>query len=138
MSREWDHKDHWRLRGKDFMVEVTRHGTTADPYFERGAHRWAVYAYIYPSHPHFSAFDGPAMWQPAASILPLHGGPSFLRAHVDADGKVTSYQVGADYDHLHDEHFTFYATKEDAREVFSDAEELHEWLSKSATAGSAQ
>ena len=31
------------------------------------------------------------------------------------------------------EHFTHCATKEEAAEVFQDAEELHEWLTKRAT-----
>lgn len=134
---EWRHKDVWGMDGKDFMVQVSRHSVTlispGGGYDAEGPHRWCVYAYIYPKHPHFAAFDGTeAMWQDAAAMLPLHGGPSLCRKHLDADGKVTSYQVGADYNHLHDWPYTQYATKDDARAVFSDAAELHAWLMECA------
>lgn len=132
MTDEWDRKDLWRKHGKDFVIEISRHSVKPSGFdFGKGEHRWAVYAYIYPEHPHFAAFDGVKMWQPAASMLPLHGGPSFLRRHTDDDGKVTSYQVGADYDHLRDDRFSDCATQKDAWEVFSDAEDLHKWLSSS-------
>lgn len=129
MSHEpWDHKDVWRRRGNDFLVEVTRHSVTTseiDPY--DGPNRWAVYAYIYPKHPHFAAFDGPRMWQDASAQLHLHGGCSLLEYPM-YEGKVTSAKVGADYHHLHDDRFTHYSTPEEAYEVFADAEELFEQL----------
>lgn len=125
---EWNHKDEWRRRGKDFLVTITRHTEASfDPY--DGPNRWAVYAYVYPKHPYFDAFDGTeTTWQDAASRMPLHGGPSFMRVHKDFDGKVTAQQVGADYHHLHDDAFAHHATKEDAYEVFNDAGELFQWL----------
>jgi hypothetical protein len=130
---DWRHKDIWSLDGKNFMVQVSRHSEPVREesacYDSRGSHRWCVYAYIYPKHPHFAAFNGTEeMWQAATTMLPLHGGPSLCHQHLKADGAVTSYQVGADYDHLHDWHFTQQATKEEAYEVFSDAEALHAWL----------
>jgi hypothetical protein len=125
----WDHKDAWRKRGQDFMVEVTRHNGTED--ISEGPHRWAVYAYIYPKHPHFAEFDGPHMWQLAATCLPLHGYPSYLEYPM-YEGKVTSVKVGADYHHLHDYHFTHYATPNEAREVFDDAQALFDWLQAAA------
>jgi hypothetical protein len=55
--------------------------------------------------------------------------PSYFRAHWDRDTEAfTSMQVGADYHHLHDDHFTHYATREDAYEVFEDAQRLYDWL----------
>ena len=134
---EWRHKDVWSMDGKDFMVQVSRHSVTLiDPgccYDSEGPHRWCIYAYIYPKHPHFAAFDGTeTMWQDAAAMLPLHGGPSLCHKHLNAAGEVASYQVGADYNHLHDWRFTQQATKEDAREVFSDAKQLHAWLTECA------
>lgn len=130
---KWNHKDLWRMSGKDFMVEVSRHSEPVREdsgcYDSEGPHRWCVYAYIYPKHPHFSAFNGTEdMWQDAAAMLPLHCGPSLCRKHLNAAGDVTSYQVGADYHHLHDWQYTQMATKDDARAVFNDAEELHTWL----------
>jgi hypothetical protein len=63
------------------------------------------------------------MFQEAATILPLHGGPSLVEYPM-YEGKVTSVKVGADYHHLHDDRFTRFSTANEAHEVFSDAEEL--------------
>lgn len=124
------HKDEWMREGRDFLVTVTRHSVQT-LYDHEGTHRWCVYAYVYPKHPHFARFDGTeTMWQDAATALPLHRGPSLCRKHMSAEGEVTSYQVGADYNHLHDDYFTHYATPDDAREVFSDADRLFAWLDK--------
>lgn len=123
----WSHKDLWKRFGDNFLVEVSRHAVERPEEWE-GKHRWCVYAYIYPGHWHFPAFKGTDMWQEAASMMPLHGGPSYLRNH-EADGKIMSIQVGADYNHLHDERYTHMATAEEAYCVFRDAEELFNWLS---------
>lgn len=131
MSNEhWSHKDAWKRIGKDFLVEITRHEIERSDFtdYDDGLHRWCVYAYIYPKHPHFEKFEGGAMHQDAACALPLHCGPSYLRLHRDDDGDVTSVQVGSDYNHLHDNRFTHYATAEDAAEVFRDAERLFDVL----------
>lgn len=127
---DWNHKDLWRMSGPDFMVEVSRHTEQPSSYMrtEEGPNRWAVYAYVYPKHPHFKRFAGREMFQEAASGMPLHCGPSFLHWHYNDDGEPTSVQVGADYHHLYDEHFTHYASRDDAFEVFQDAERLHAWL----------
>lgn len=128
MMIEFKHKDEWSVRGTDFMVQVTRHTVAPGSCdFDEGEHRWAVYAYIYPRHPHFAIFVGDDMWQEAAAMMPLHGGPTYLRRHF-YDGKECSIQVGADYHHLNDSYVTHYATKDDAREVFLDAESLFNWL----------
>ena len=133
----WEHKDLWRLHGPNFMIEVSRHSEPVRDeggcYDSEGPNRWCVYAYIYPKHPHFAAFNGTEdMWQDAAAQMPMHGGPSFCRKHMNAKGEVTSYQVGADYHHLHDWRYTQHATKDEARSVFNDAEELHKWLTERA------
>lgn len=126
----WDHKDEWRKHGKDFLIVVSRHNGRPDEMEGTGAHRWCVYAYIYPKHPHFANFDGPHMWQDATEGMPLHGGASLLEYPM-YDGKVTSVKVGADYHHLYDD-FTHYATKEEASEVFYDADRLFAWLQERA------
>ena len=131
---DWKRKDVWKRYGRDFMVEISRHEESADEHWEsfcdaQGPHRWCVYAYIYPKHPHFANFDGDQMWQEAASCLPFHGGPSFLRYHYQADGAATSVQVGADYNHLHDSYYTRCATEKEAYTVFADAEDLFQRLS---------
>ena len=126
----------WKRWGKDFLV-VVNHYTSATPAefaCGEGPHRWCVYAYIYPSHPHFEAFDGTeTMWQDAATVLPMHGGPSLLRVHTKhPDHAIASYQVGADYNHLHDDEYTHMANEIEAASVFRDADELFDWLSAKA------
>jgi len=132
----WRHKDIWTMDGRDFTVQVSHHSVPVRDeggcYDSEGPHHWCVYAYIYPKHPHFAAFNGTEdMWQDAAACLPLHGGPSLCHKHLSGkSGEVTSYQVGADYHHLHDWRFTQMATQDDARTVFADAEQLCAWLSE--------
>jgi len=126
----WRHKDVWTRDGTNFIVQVSRHSVEkVAEYDSTGPHRWCVYAYIYPEHHEFASFKGPDMWQDAATDLPLHGGPSMLRWHYNTSGEPTSVQVGADYNHLHDEDFTHMATDDDARKVFADADKLHSALS---------
>ena len=121
----WNHKDEWKKSGDNFLVVVSRHSAMADDF--TGPNRWAVYAYIYPKHALFSKFDGPDLWQPTTTVMPLHAGCSYLRYHEDK-GIITSVQVGCDYNHLHDEAFSYCATPEDAGDVFFDAERLFEFL----------
>jgi len=127
---EWKHKDEWKRSGKDFLVSVTRHSVAVDEgcgYDSDLGHRWCVYAYIYPKHPHFANFDGPQMYQDASSCMPFHGGPSLLEYPM-YEGVVTSVKVGCDYNHLHDWEYTRMATKDEAYRVFADADELYDWL----------
>jgi hypothetical protein len=128
---EWDHKDEWRMRGDNFMVTVTRH-TVSIFEMDEGPNRWAVYAYIYPDHPHFHKFDGKSIYQDACNAMPLHAGASLVRWHKDDDGKICSVQVGADYNHLYDAHYTLAETKVDASSVFFDASKLFTWLMNEA------
>ena len=132
---DWKHKDEWKKMGPDmserpFSVLVSRHEGLVEPEFGSGPHRWCVYAYIYPGHPLFADFDTKGeMFQDACSGLPLHWGPSFFRPHFGADGEeVSAFQVGSDYNHLHDEAFTMCATRDDAKLVFDDAELLYRHL----------
>lgn len=127
---EWKRKDIWTRRTKGFCVEVSRHTEQPCSYTDEGPNRWCVYAYIYPTHPHFAKFDGDRMWQDAATVLPLHGGPSMLRLHRDANCNMTSVQVGADYHHDCDAEFTHCADENEAYAVFKDAEKLFAWLSE--------
>lgn len=132
MSEEdlWNHVEEWSKLGVDFRVVVKRWSFPESHWNQRdGRQVWNVYAYIYPKHRLFDSFEGPDMFQPAASALPLHCGPTFLRYNIGQDGQVASVQVGADYRHLGDERFSHYETREAAREVFRDAEELFTYLS---------
>ncbi|PRF54660.1 hypothetical protein C6Q15_28260 [Burkholderia multivorans] len=64
-------------------------------------------------------------------MLPLHGGCTLLEYPM-YDGKIASVKVGADYHHLHDTRFTHYATADEARLVFEDADELFDKLQSMA------
>lgn len=142
MNQGYRKTEDWKRGGKDFLVVVNHHTSATPAEFAcgEGPHRWCVYAYIYPSHPHFEAFDGTeAMWQDAATVLPMHGGPSLLRVHTKhPDHAITSYQVGADYNHLHDDEYTHMANEIEAASVFRDADELFDWLSAKAQEVAAQ
>ena len=134
MSIKWDHEDTWTYRDYrvPFTVEVSRHdGPASDAgcYDSTGPHRWAIYAYIYHDHPLFAKFDDTdRMWQEATGGIPFHCGCSYLRRHVNKEGKTTAFQVGCDYNHDGDWSYTQKGTKEDAWDVFGDAERLVEWL----------
>lgn len=133
---DWKHKDLWRFTdNKTFTVEVSRHSVEVldgGCYDSDGGNRWCVYAYIYPSHPHYGAFDdSDRMWQSAASAIPLHGGPTYFHRHVklvDGEAVTVSIQVGSDYNHDGDWLHTRHTQKEDAWVVFGDAQRLVEWL----------
>lgn len=134
MMKKWEHKDEWKRYGKDFLVVVSRHSQPRPAGVETfdycGEHRWCVYAYIYPKHPHFAKFEGDDMWQEAASMMPLHRGPSYLRWHRDANCNPLSVQVGGDYNHHGDDGYTHCATPAEAFSVFRDADELFDWLDR--------
>lgn len=136
-ATDWSKRDSWRRFGKNFMVEVYHYTETpvqrTSFYGDgEGEHRWNVYAYIYPKHPHFAAFfRGEGMWQEAGACLPFHGGVSLLE-FPQYDDKVTSVKIGCDYHHLHDDHYTWLATREEAESVFEDAETLFARLSTMA------
>ena len=136
MKQGYRKTEDWKRGSNGFLVVVNHHTSSinAELACGEGPHRWCVYAYIYQNHPHFEAFDGTeAMWQDAATILPMHGGPSLLRVHTKyPDHAITSYQVGADYNHLHDDEYTHMANEIEAASVFRDADELFEWLSAKA------
>jgi len=126
MDLTWRHCDQWKLKGEHFLIEVVRNTVEyhdPDDHIE-GPNRWNVYAYIYPKHPHFSKFVGDSIFQDATRVLELHCGSSFCHGHAVPGKDVHCWQVGSDYHHLHDDHFTRISTKEDAYEVFYDAELL--------------
>jgi len=133
---EWNHKDIWKFTDdRTFTVEISHHVVKVPEggcYDSDLGHRWCVYAYIYPAHPHFDKFDDTdRLWQAAAIALPLHCGPSYFYRHVRvADGFLVpvSIQVGCDYNHDGDWQHTRNAAREDAYEVFADATALVEWL----------
>jgi len=98
---------------------VSRHEGAEDLREGIGKFRWCVYCYIYKGHKFFGK---------ELPELPFHGGITYTKKHVDAMGNCTSYQLGADYSHIWDNHFTHMELKEEAEEVFQDAELLYNRL----------
>lgn len=134
---DWRHKDEWTKRGTNFLVKVSRHSDEAFDVIDgafvktgRIEHKWCLYAFIFPKHPHFTKIEGTNIWQDGAEFYDWHCGCSYLEYHRDNDSNVVSVQVGCDYAHLYDDRFLDMATKEDARSVFGDADELFETLTK--------
>ena len=128
MSKEWDHRDLWDLRHKDFAVEVSQHVGQAHEELGLGPNRWCVYVYVYPEHPLFESIDlDGGMWQNALADPPLHAGCTFFKVHQQFK-EVVSVQIGCDYSHYGDEHYSHMVTKEEATPVFQDAEELFDWM----------
>ena len=132
----WKHKDVWttnRVSGDDFIIEVVRF--TSKPYLpNEGKNKWCIYVYVYPQHPLFKKInptvgDTITCYDDRLPNMPLHGGCTYTKIHLTDDGKeITSIQIGADYSHYRDERYSFMATKEDAYEVFFDAEVLYKWM----------
>lgn len=126
----WTAKEKWIRDGKYFAVEVFHSFSEFAAKMGRevgfnddGGHRWHVYAYIYPNHPHFAAFDSDSLDQDAAMALPFHRYPSYV-SRPFYNGKQTCVKVGSDYNHLHDERYTKMSTASEATSVFRDADEL--------------
>lgn len=136
MIEKYRKTEDWKRNGAGFLVVVHHHTEpqSEEPacFDSEGPHRWCVYAYIYPSHPHFAAFDGTeTMHQEAAAVMPGHSYVSLLRIHTkQPDHAITSYQVGWDYNHDGDARFTRNATADEAYVVFQDADALFDWLSE--------
>lgn len=148
---KWNKREEWKTgvyvgRKQVAGVKVVRWSfrTEDDPKLDEydrlhtGANCWNVYAYIYPEHPLFEKLSAHTSGDNSESYgltgsMPLHGGQTFFELNYGADNKVESVQVGCDYMHLGDDRFNGYATREDACEVFSDAEDLHAYLLGLAT-----
>lgn len=127
---KWAKSERWKRHGKNFTVEVV-HWTSPRPEWDqyRGENCWNVYAYIFPKHPMFKAFnETDDIFQDAASSLHLHAGASWCKSKCDRSGAVYCIEVGSDYSHHGDDHFGHMETREDAYEVFRDAVELFEQL----------
>jgi len=132
---EFDEVREWHLTGNGFHLKVWHTKKKPIPglaiFDDEGRNRWCVYAYIYPNHPRFKLFKGDDLYQPATREgIYLHRGCSFCRTHQNEKGEITSYQIGSDYNHLHDNNYTFLDTAEDALQVFEDATTLYRQLNK--------
>ena len=141
---DWSHKDIWTARaernGRICVIEVSRHTKewvgrqreAGNPYIDpfEDENGWCIYALIYPEHPLFALIDpSKKEWEnEAIQEMPLHGGCTYFVPHFSPAKEITSYEIGCDYSHYGDGHCAHYATKEEAQEIFDDADELMEWL----------
>jgi hypothetical protein len=126
----WKHKDTWQQVGQSFMVEVSRHEGVSG--FDRGPHRWCVYAYLSPMHPRFDAIITRRMSDDGVADLPLHCGCTFNEWTMSETGKVLCKQIGADYSHYGDDAYSYMATADAAASVFADAQQLFTVLATEA------
>lgn len=130
----WIHQDHWKMRADTFTVEVVRWSDgPIDPQNDfwkgrKGEHHWNVYAYVYPKHRIFPTLCDEAARSNVESCFPFHYGSTYCKPNFNEKKEITSWKIGSDYDHLHDDHFSFQSTKEAAFVQFLDAENLFDWL----------
>ena len=118
---DWNKKDVWTKLGTNFTVEVK--------HWKRGERNmWNVYAYIGKEHPHFSEFISEELFQPATEVLHFHWGVTFCKGLCEFGKEIHAYQVGSDYAHCYDEPFESVDNRDDAYEVFQDAEILYKQL----------
>jgi hypothetical protein len=125
-------REEWRREGSGFLVSVKHHTEPIDKEFgtSKGGHRWAVYAYVYPSHPRFATLrESMEIFDPVLGDWPLHGGCSRIHVYRLNGTEISGYEIGADYGHLGDDRFTFCDTPDMATRVFFDADLLFEFLS---------
>lgn len=132
---DWKHKSEWSKRGNNFMIIVSRHHVEPPASeFDRGCNQWAVYAYLYPKHHLFDSFNvDDGIFQDAARNMPLHCGPSYFmvhRASNEGNSDISAIQIGSDYGHLYDAHYTHYTDDDLPADVFDDADRLFQYLTK--------
>jgi len=112
----------WRYISTLFAVDVVHWHETSNT-----AHHWNVYVYIRPGHPLFERIESEAISR-AGGFLPLHGGVSYHKWFYDFKGAVIYKKIGSDYLHAYDSRFAGYSTKDEAWEVFRDAERLIQFM----------
>ena len=96
-----------------FKVEV-KHWVSGD-----GKNQWNVYAYLFQAFPNFENLK-----ECIGADIPvsMNWGNTYCKWDRDKNGEVTCKTYGSDYKHIHQERFEEYSTREDAFEVFEDAE----------------
>jgi len=132
----WRHKDVWTNRqalSDNFLIEVVRF--TSKAYLpNEGQNKWCLYVYVYPEHPLFKKInptvgDTISTYDERLPDMPLHGGCTYTKIHLTDDGtRITSIQIGADYSHYGDERYSWITAKEDASDIFYDADVLFKWM----------
>lgn len=124
---DYKHKDVWNktYNEHNFSIEVVRWSFDSSPY----EHNWNVYAYLYPKHPLFVVLrdeEDKSTYSDSLDDIPFHCGCT-LRQYIKTN-EDECVKIGSDYQHYMDDRFRQYKTKEQALEVFVDAERLARYL----------
>ena len=132
-------KTMWYHKGKDFTVEICvwsypseREALKSWPsnFIESvPEYHWNVYVHIFPKHRLFNKVEKEELFDYGIDI-PLHMGTTYNNWKYSEKGEIISKTIGCDYQHYDDDRFGKYSTKQDAWEVFGDAEELIEFFAR--------
>ena len=124
----------WYYKGDSFTVEVAvwsnpkeREVLPKELFDSIPEYHWNIYVNIFPKHPLFDKVVKEELFDYGID-LPLHWGSSYHKWDYDASGNVVAKRIGCDYQHCDDDRFGKYKTKEQAWEVFRDADELIEFF----------
>lgn len=122
----WNHRDEWTNHGDGFTILVSRHGVEETNYRTGEkwiANKWCVYVVIRAGHKLYEKLkDNDGLWHPDINPMPLHGGCSYVKRF---DGYI---KIGCDYSHINDDVCQGWKTRENALEVFIDAEQLYDYM----------
>lgn len=124
MSDPWKKSTTWsRESGDGFTVEVKNVEIERIPGVLYRANGWFIYAYVHNTHPYFNTLMRQKGLD-SGGELGMHWGCTYRRDHRNDEGAVTCIQVGCDYRHYGDEYYESLETKEEAGEVFEDANRI--------------
>jgi len=115
----------WTFPRCNFFTLDVKHWVSGDD------NKWNVYVYFYPEFPNFEDLKEELM-----TPLPIefNWGNTYCIWNRNEKGEVFSKCYGSDYQHIHQERFAGFSTKDDAFEVFNDAEEYWTILAQFCTA----
>lgn len=124
----------WYHRGAGFTVEVAvwsnpkeREALPTELLDSIPEYHWNIYVHILPKHPLFDRVVKAELFDYGIDI-PLRWGSSYHKWDYDSSGAVIAKHIGCDYQHCGDGRFGNYKTREQAWEVFQDADELIEFF----------
>lgn len=125
---DWTYVEHWIRSRETFAVEITR----SDFGYKPGS-LWNVYGYAYRGHALFVEMNkidnlSDTNFHEPLKDAPLHCGNSRTRRHFNSARVAMSIQFGADYNHLHDDHYADYDDLDAVPDVKRDAKNLFNWL----------
>ena len=114
--KEWENMESWLKKGITFNVEVKRWSYTSNKILKN---MWNIYVYYFRLD---DDFDKVKENNDDLLGYNFHGGITY---HKVEDSFI---RIGCDYAHAGDDRFHTYSTKEEALEVFKDADEIYQYL----------